>query len=137
MTEQNQIYKCEICGNIVELLHSGAGKLVCCSMEMKLINEKTKDEGLEKHVPVVEELPANVCQGKDGVKIKIGEVEHPMEDNHYIEWIEIITDDNKRGKKFLKPGDRPEEKFYTRKKIIGARAYCNIHGLWTMTIADK
>jgi len=137
MTEQNQIYKCEICGNIVELLHSGVGQLVCCSQTMKLINEKTKDEGLEKHVPVVEELPDDICRCEDGIKIKVGEVEHPMEDGHYIEWIEIIIANNKRSKKFLKPEDKPEEKFYTRKKIIGARAYCNIHGLWTMTIIDQ
>lgn len=130
MTKLNQIYKCEVCGNIVEVLHTGAGQLVCCGQPMKLFEEKEKDEGLEKHVPAIEELPASACQGKDGVKIKVGETEHPMEENHYIEWIEIITQDQKRGKKFLKPGDKPEVEFYTRKQVLGARAYCNIHGLW-------
>ena len=130
MTQKTQIYKCNICGNIVEVLDVGAGQLICCNQPMELLEEKNKEEGLEKHLPVIEELPANVCQGKDGVKIKVGEVEHPMEENHYIEWIEIIPADNKRGKKFLKPGDKPEVEFYTRKEVIGARAYCNIHGLW-------
>ncbi|MCK5044333.1 desulfoferrodoxin [Candidatus Parcubacteria bacterium] len=132
MTQQNQIYKCEICGNIVEVLHTGVGELVCCGQPMKLKEEKTEEEGYEKHAPVIEELPPNVCQGKDGVKIKIGETEHPMDADHYIEWIEIIPTDSKRGKRFLKPGDKPEAEFYTRKTVIGARAYCNIHGLWKL-----
>ncbi len=126
----NQVYKCEVCGNVVEVVHIGAGELVCCGQPMTLLAAKTKDEGLEKHVPVIEELPANLCQGKDGVLIKVGAVPHPMEEKHYIEWIEIITEDGKRGKKFLKPGDKPQAEFYTRKKVIGARIYCNIHGLW-------
>ncbi len=130
MTNQNQIYKCEICGNIVEVLHTGAGELVCCGQPMKLMKENTEDEGQEKHVPVIGELPASICLEKDGVKIKVGEKEHPMEENHYIEWIEIITIDNKRGKKFLKPGDKSEVEFQTRKKVVSARAYCNVHGLW-------
>lgn len=130
MTNQNQIYKCEVCGNTVEVLHTGVGELVCCGQPMQLQEEKTQDEGQEKHVPMIEELPANVCKGKDGFKIKVGEVDHPMEDKHYIEWIEIITADGKTGKKFLKPGDKPEAEFYTRQEVIGARAYCNVHGLW-------
>jgi len=130
MTKDNQIYKCNVCGNIVEILHIGAGQLVCCNEPMELLEEKTKDSGLEKHVPVIEELPANVCQGKDGVIIRVGEVEHPMEEDHYIEWVEIITIDGKRSKRFLKPGDKPEIEFYTRKEIVGVRAYCNVHGLW-------
>jgi len=132
MTEQNQIYKCEICGNIVEVLHAGVGELVCCGQPMKLMEEKTQEEGQEKHLPVIEELPADVCQGKDGIKIKVGETEHPMDENHYIEWIEIIAADGKRGKKYLGPGDKPEAEFYTRKKVVGARAYCNVHGLWKL-----
>lgn len=139
MTEKNQIYKCNICGNIAEVLHMGVGELICCGQPMELLEEKDTDEGLEKHVPVIEELPANICQGKDGFRIKIGKVEHPMEENHYIEWIEIIPADNKRGKKFLEPNDKPEAEFFTRKKITGARAYCNIHGLWKskMSNSDK
>ena len=136
MTKQNQIYKCEVCGNIVEVLHTGVGELVCCGQKMNLMIEKKEDEGQEKHLPVIEEMPANVCQGKDGVIIKVGEVLHPMNKDHYIEWIEIITDDvedRKRGKKFLKPGDKPEVNFFTRQKVIGARAYCNVHGLWEVS----
>jgi len=130
MTEQNQIYKCSICGNIVEVLTAGAGELVCCEKPMELLVEKTEEAGAEKHLPVIEELPANVCQGKDGVKIKVGSTAHPMEETHYIQWIEIITEDGKRGKKFLKPSNRPEVAFYTRQKVIGARIFCNVHGLW-------
>jgi len=134
MTNQNQIYKCEICGNIVEVLHIGAGELVCCGQPMGLMNEKAKDEGEEKHVPVVEDLPSSICQGKDGAIIKVGEVEHPMNEDHFIEWIEIVIEDGKRDKKFLQPGDKPQVEFYTRKKVVGVRAYCNIHGLWKCDI---
>jgi superoxide reductase len=130
MTELYQIYKCKVCGNVIEILHAGAGELVCCGQPMKLLKENTEDADTEKHVPVIEEMPANVCQGKDGVIIKVGEVDHPMNDDHYIEWIEIIPEDGKRGKRFLKAGDSPQVEFYTRKKIVGARAYCNLHGLW-------
>lgn len=132
MTKENQIYKCSICSNVVEVLHVGVGQLVCCNQSMELLNEKSQNEGLEKHIPVIEELPANVCQGKDGVVVRVGEVEHSMDEKHYIEWIEIITADGKRGKRFLKPGNKPEVEFYTRKKIVGIRAYCNIHGLWRL-----
>jgi superoxide reductase len=130
MTEQKQIYKCNICGNITEVLHVGVGELVCCGQPMELLIAKKQDEGLEKHLPVIEELPANVCREKDGFKIKVGQAEHPMEENHYIEWIEINTVDGKSGKKFLKPGEKPEVDFYTRMKINSVRAYCNVHGLW-------
>jgi len=124
MTKLNQIYRCDICGNMVEIIHEGQGQLVCCGQSMELLQEKTKtDEGVEKHVPVVEKL-------KESVKIKIGSVAHPMEESHYIEWIEIITEDGKVGRKFLKPGDAPEAEFFTPSKIAQIRAYCNIHGLW-------
>jgi superoxide reductase len=133
MTAKNQIYKCSVCGNIVEVIHNGTGQLVCCGQPMELMEEKEKEEGLEKHVPIIEEMAASICQGKDGFRVKVGEVPHPMEEKHYIEWIEIVPEDGKRGKKFLKPGDKPEVEFYTRKNIIGARAYCNVHGLWKST----
>ncbi len=130
MTNKKQIYRCNICGNIVEIVHSGVGQLVCCNENMELLEEKEKEEGTEKHLPLITELPANVCQEKDGFKVKIGEIEHPSDENHYIEWIEINTEDGKSGKKFLVPGDKPEVDFYTRMKVTGVRAYCNIHGLW-------
>ncbi len=130
MTGKKQIYKCNVCGNIVEVLHTGVGELVCCDQSMVLQESKTGEEGVEKHLPVIDELPANVCQGKDGFKIKVGEEEHPQEEDHYIEWIEINTADGKSGKKFLKPGETPEADFYTRINITSVRVYCNVHGLW-------
>jgi len=130
MTKLNQIYKCEICGNIIDVLHSGAGELVCCGQAMKLLEEKTKDQGQEKHLPVIEKLPDDVCRGGDGIKIKVGEIAHPMEDTHYIEWIEITTVDGKIGKKFLKANEKAEVEFHTRADIKQVRIYCNIHGLW-------
>jgi len=123
MTQRKQIYKCAICGNIVEVLHNGAGELVCCGQPMNLQEPKNQDQGQEKHLPVIEQVP-------EGIKIKIGSVEHPMEDTHYIEWIEINTTDGKSSKKFLNPGDKPESNFQTNLEIGSARAYCNIHGLW-------
>ncbi len=134
MTVQHQIYKCEICGNIVEVLHSGAGELVCCGQPMKLIEEDDKDEGKEKHLPVMEILPGKDCKVRDGIKVRIGEVSHPMEEKHHIEWVEIKTGDGKIGKKFLNPGDKPEVEFYTRSEVLELRIYCNIHGLWKLLI---
>jgi superoxide reductase len=122
MTKKLQIYKCEICGNIVEVLHEGQGELVCCGEPMKLIAAGTVDASREKHVPVVERV-----QG--GVKVKVGSVAHPMEEKHYIEWIEIIAD-GKAYRQFLKPGDAPEAIFNIEADQITAREYCNIHGLW-------
>lgn len=123
MTELKQIYKCNVCGNIVEVLHAGAGKLVCCGQPMELLTEKTTDVGLEKHVPVIERL-----NGK--VKVKVGSVPHPMEEQHYIEWVEIIAD-GRVYRKFLKPGDKPEAEFEITAEKLEAREYCSIHGLWT------
>jgi len=122
MTELKQIYKCNVCGNIVEVLHAGVGELVCCGQPMELLKEKTEDIGLEKHVPVVEKT-------EKGIKVKIGSVPHPMEEKHYIEWVEIITDGGVY-RKFLKPGDKPEAEFEIKAEKIKAREYCNIHGLW-------
>lgn len=122
MTEQKQIYKCNICGNIVEVNHAGVGELVCCGQPMELLNEKTEDTGQEKHVPVIEKT-------EQGVKVKVGSIPHPMEENHYIEWIELIADDRVY-KKFLKPNEKPEAEFEVKAEKITARAYCNIHGLW-------
>jgi len=122
MTELNQIYKCNICGNIIEVIHTGVGQLVCCGQPMELLTEKTEDVGLEKHVPIIEKVG-------DKVKVKVGSVPHPMEQKHYIEWIEIIID-GKTYRKFLKPEDKPEAEFEITAEKIEAREYCNIHGLW-------
>jgi superoxide reductase len=122
MAQRFEVYKCEACGNIVELLDGGPGELVCCGKPMDLMTENTVDAAKEKHVPVLEK-----ADGK--IKVKVGQVAHPMEDKHYIEWIEVITGE-KICRKFLKPGQAPEATFnITGEKII-TRAYCNIHGHW-------
>jgi len=122
MTELLEIYKCEICGNIVEMLHDGKGELVCCGEPMKLFVENTVDAAREKHVPVIEKTSS-------GVKVKVGSVAHPMEAKHYIEWIEVISD-GKVYREFLKPGDAPEAEFCITGDYIVAREFCNLHGLW-------
>ncbi len=122
MAKKHQIYKCDTCGNIVEVLHGGDGDLVCCGEKMKLFDEKATDEGKEKHVPVVE------ASGGD-VKVKVGSNPHPMEEKHYIEWIEV-ADGSTVCKRFLKPGDDPEAVFKGVKLGVTAREYCNVHGLW-------
>ncbi len=137
MTKEKQIYRCNICGNIVEVLHSGVGELVCCNQKMELLKEIEEDTGVEKHLPVIKEIPPKTCQGKDGFKISVGEKEHPSEKDHYIEWIEINTADGKSGKKFLAPGDVPIVDFYTRIEVKSIRVYCNIHGLWKKKIAEN
>jgi len=140
MTQLNQIYKCNVCGNMVEVLHTGVGQLVCCGQPMELMAERTQEIGesaygenlaiLEKHVPVIEKIG-------DGLRIVIGEKPHPMQDNHYIEWIEIIyTAPDETGpitaKKFLKPSQAPQAEFNVSPGAFTARAYCNIHGLWKL-----
>lgn len=122
MAQKYEIYKCEICGNIVEVLHGGKGELVCCGEPMKLMPEQTAEQVYEKHVPVVEKTD-------DGIKVKVGSVPHPMEEKHYIEWIQVITNQG-ACKTFLKPGDAPEATFKEIKEWIKIREYCNIHGLW-------
>lgn len=122
MAEKLEVYVCEICGNIIEVLHAGIGELVCCDEPMKLLKENTVDAAKEKHVPVIEKL-------EHGFKVKIGSVPHPMEQKHYIEWIEIIAD-GKAYRTFLSPGDAPEAVFCIDAEEITAREYCNLHGLW-------
>ena len=122
MTERLQVYKCQGCGIIAEVLDGGAGELVCCGKPMTLLTENTVDAAKEKHVPVVEKVPG-------GVKVKVGSVAHPMEDKHYIQWIEVIAD-GKACRQFLTPGDAPEALINTDAGNIVAREYCNLHGLW-------
>ena len=122
MTKKLEIYKCEICGNIVEVLHIGQGQLVCCGQPMKQLTEKQQDEGNEKHVPVIEKTG-------NGIKVKVGSVPHPMEEKHHIEWIEILVD-GKAYREFLEPGNAPEAVFNVSGENVTAREFCNIHGLW-------
>ena len=120
--ERLEVYKCGVCGNIVEVLHVGGGDLVCCGQPMGLLVANTTDAAKEKHVPVIEKI-------SDGYKIKIGSVAHPMEEKHYIEWVQVIAGD-KSYREFLKPGMIPEAVFKLADGSISAREYCNIHGLW-------
>jgi len=122
MAKKLEIYKCEVCGNIVEVLHEGVGELVCCGQPMKMFEEKTKEEGKEKHLPVVEKM-------ETGMKVKVGSIPHPMEDKHCIEWIQVVTKDG-ADRKFLKPGQAPEAQFPRTQGVLAVREYCNIHGLW-------
>lgn len=124
MTARLQIYKCMLCGNIVEVLHSGKGELICCNQPMHLFTENTEDASQEKHVPVL-------SKEKGKVVVKVGSAEHPMEEKHYIAWIEVIAG-NKIYRKFLKPGEKPEAVFngLGDTEDISAREYCNLHGLW-------
>ena len=122
MAEKLQVYKCEACGNIVEVLVGGKGELVCCGQPMKLFVENTVDAAKEKHVPVVEKTA-------DGFKVSVGEVAHPMDENHYIQWVELMAD-GKVYRQFLDPGETPEATFQIDAGQVTAREYCNLHGLW-------
>jgi len=125
MTKKNEIYKCEVCGNVVEVIEAHDGVLVCCGQNMNLLEEKTAEqEGKEKHVPVVE-----VEENK--VKVKVGSVEHPMEAGHYIELIEILKDGQVIASAQLRPEEKPEAEFCLESADnLKARALCNVHGLW-------
>ncbi len=122
MIKNLEVYKCEICGNIVETVHGSGGELVCCNQPMSLLKENSVDAATEKHVPLVK---------KEGntYHVSVGSVEHPMGDDHYIEWIELIADD-KVFIKFMKPGEKPAAVFTVEAKKVYARAYCNLHGFW-------
>jgi superoxide reductase len=123
MTKKLGIYKCEHCGNIVEVIHRSGAPLVCCGVNMVLLEEKTADATTEKHVPVYEEA-------ENGIKVKVGSVQHPMEDAHFIEWIEVVAGE-KSFKKFLNPGEPAEAVFPVKKdEITSIREYCSVHGLW-------
>ena len=123
MEKLNEVYKCEICGNIVELINVGGGELVCCGQPMNLLEEKSEDSSTEKHVPFI-------IKEDDKVTVKVGEnTEHPMMEKHYIQWIELLAD-GKVYRRFLNPDDKPEVVFYLKADKVSAREYCNLHGLW-------
>jgi len=123
MTEKMQVHKCDVCGNVVEVLDHGAGELVCCGQPMTLQQEKTEDAATEKHVPFLEQI-------EGGYKVRVGQnAAHPMEEKHYIQWIELLVD-GKSCRQFLQPGDAPEAVFHVSGENVSAREYCNIHGLW-------
>jgi len=123
MAVLHEVYKCEICGNVIEVLHGGAGELVCCGAPMKCMPEQELETGNEKHKPVVETYP-------DKIIVKVGSVLHPMEEKHFIQWIEILTKEGQVFRKYLTPGSAPEAVFPAVSSILKVREYCNIHGLW-------
>ena len=125
MAQENGIYKCGLCGNVVSVLEAHDGELVCCGKPMELMEEKTSDEGKEKHVPVIETT-------EKGLKVKVGSVPHPMESEHYISLIQLIDGDKVIIGQRLKPGDKPEAEFCCLAKTDGlkARIFCNVHGVW-------
>ena len=122
MAEKLQVYKCNVCGNIVEVLNAGAGTLNCCGQDMVLLNENTTDAAVEKHVPVA-------TKSAEGWTVVVGSVEHPMMDTHYIQWIELIAD-GVTHIAFLNPGDKPQAFFPVKADKVVVREYCNLHGLW-------
>lgn len=122
MTKRLEVYKCDVCGNMVEVIHDGPGELVCCRQTMTLQEENTVDAAREKHVPVIEKTA-------EGIVVKVGSVEHPMQDNHFIEWIQLLAD-GKAYRQFLNPGEKPEAVFKLEGKDLSAREYCNLHGHW-------
>lgn len=121
-TQKLQVYKCAVCGNMVEVVHAAGGTLVCCGQPMALLNENTTDAATEKHVPVIEKADG-------GYKIVVGSVNHPMENEHFVEWIELVAD-GKAYRQFLNPGEAPEAFFAVDADKVTAREYCNLHGLW-------
>lgn len=122
MAQRLQVFRCEVCGHVIQVMHGGAGTLVCCNQPMQLLTENTTDAAQEKHVPVVE---------RDGSKVtvRVGSVDHPMEEKHYIEWIEVADGDEVM-QRYLKPGDAPQATFEVTGNDLTVRAYCNLHGLW-------
>ncbi|MBN2474953.1 MAG: desulfoferrodoxin [Pirellulales bacterium] len=121
-TARSQVYRCSVCGNTVEVVHSGGGTLVCCGVPMELLSENTTDAAQEKHVPVLEKVAG-------GIQVQVGSVAHPMEDNHYIEWIEVLAD-GKTYRQYLQPGAEPVAVFPIEAEDVTARELCNLHGLW-------
>ncbi|MFC1675642.1 desulfoferrodoxin [Planctomycetota bacterium] len=122
MAEKLQIYKCMACGNIVEVLHGGDGDLFCCGQAMTKFVEQTADSATEKHVPIIEKTDG-------GYKVTVGSTLHPMEEKHYIEWIELLAD-GRAYRQFLQPGRQPQALFNIDASSVSAREYCNLHGLW-------
>jgi superoxide reductase len=122
MAERLGVYKCSVCANMVEVVRSGGGGLVCCGKPMETLTAKTADAGKEKHVPVIEKVSG-------GLKVKVGSIPHPMEEKHYIEWVEVLVE-GKSYRQFLRPGQAPEAVFDLAGGNVSAREYCNVHGMW-------
>lgn len=119
---QGSYFKCNVCGNVVQVAFVGGGQLVCCGQPMVLLKENTTEASTEKHIPVI-------VKEENGYRISVGSVPHPMEEKHYIVLIELIVDGISY-KKYLKPGEKPEAFFEVKGKDVYALEYCNLHGLW-------
>ena len=122
MTQRDEVYQCELCGNLVSVVHGAGGSLVCCGQDMVHLKGNTTDAAVEKHVPVIEKVA-------EGYKVTVGSVPHPMEDKHYIEWVQLVAD-GEVYRQFLKPGQEPVAIFCVKAEKVTAREYCNLHGLW-------
>jgi superoxide reductase len=123
MAARFEVYKCDSCGNMVEMVHEGKGQMICCGKPMRLMKENIVDASTEKHVPVMEKLSG-------GILVKVGTVPHPMEKDHYIEWIEVVKDGKTLSRQYLNPGDVPEAKFASDPNGLVVREFCNLHGIW-------
>lgn len=122
MTKRNEIYRCALCGNMVEVAHAAGGTLSCCGQPMELMTENTRDAAMEKHVPVIEKIDG-------GYRVTVGSVEHPMLEEHHIQWIELLADGLVM-RRHLRPGEKPQAVFATDATKVEAREYCNLHGHW-------
>lgn len=122
MAQKMAVYKCEVCGNIVEVLTAGGAEMMCCGQQMVMLTENTTDAAVEKHVPVL-------AKKDNGWQVSVGSVDHPMTDDHWIEWIEVIAGDTVY-RQFLNPGEKPAAFFPLDADAVTARTYCNLHGLW-------
>ena len=123
MAKQFEIYKCDLCGNVFEVITAGSGVTSCCGKEMKLLAENTVDASKEKHVPVVQKTP-------DGIMVNVGSVAHPMDPDHYIQWIEVLAPHGQAYMHLLKPGEKPQAAFPVKPDGLIVREYCNKHGVW-------
>lgn len=126
MIKKDQLYRCQVCGNIVDVRHEGTGELVCCNKSMNLLRANTEDAATEKHVPVV-------TRTEDGITVRVGEVDHPMDEDHYIEWITLVTESGTKTV-YLAPGDEPKAIFKITAQSGVVYEYCNLHGLWKVEI---
>ena len=122
-----ELYKCSICGNVVEVVQQGAPALVCCHQSMEKLEAKTEDAAKEKHVPVIEAFG-------EGILVKVGSIEHPMEEKHLIRFIEVLTKDQVLKAELL-PGQKPAAEFSIKlEDVVEVREYCNLHGLWKVNL---
>lgn len=122
MAKRLEVYKCDRCGNVIEVVCGGPGEMSCCGQAMKHLDENTVDAAREKHVPVINRTAA-------GLEVTVGSVPHPMEEKHFITFIEVINGD-RVCRIDLKPGQPPKAVFNAPSGKVKVREYCNLHGVW-------